>query len=95
MTEYMAAKKSEKAQAATEKQKKQKEIFKDNLNKIKQRSKRNDEIIKEINDRNKDNLDKRKEIMNLRKLDQEENYTRSKNFHEFYKLKLVEKIIEK
>jgi len=52
-------------------------------------------VIKEINDRNKDNLDKRKEIMSLRKLDQEENYTRSKNFHELYKLKLVEKIIEK
>ena len=33
--------------------------------------------------------------MHLRKLDQEENYTRSKNFHDLYKSKLVEKILEK
>jgi hypothetical protein len=33
--------------------------------------------------------------MHLRKQDQEENFTRSKNFHELYKLKLVEKILEK
>lgn len=52
-------------------------------------------MIREINDRNRENLDKRKEIMHLRKLDQEENFTRSKNFHELYKSKLVEKIMEK
>ena len=73
----------------------QKDAFRDNVNKIKQRSKRNDEIIREISERNKDILEKRKEIMHLRKLDQEENFTRSKNFHELYKLKLVEKILEK
>lgn len=33
--------------------------------------------------------------MSLRKLDQEENFTRSKNFHELYKSKLVEKLMEK
>ena len=33
--------------------------------------------------------------MHLRKLDQEENFTRSKNFHDLYKSKLVEKILEK
>jgi hypothetical protein len=65
------------------------------LRKIKQRSQRNDEIIKEIQDRNQENLEKRKEIMSLRKLDQEENFTRSKNFHELYKSKLVEKLMEK
>ncbi len=69
--------------------------YKDNVNKIKQRSKRNDEIIREISERKQENLEKRKEIMHLRKLDQEENFTRSKNFHELYKLKLVEKILEK
>lgn len=81
--------------AAAEALKKQRNMYQDNVNRIRDRSNRNDQIIKEIHDRNRENLDKRKEIMHLRKMDQEENFTRSKNFHELYKLKLVEKILEK
>ena len=40
-------------------------------------------------------LEQRKEISMLRKLDHEENYSRSKNFHNLYKQKLAEKILEK
>ena len=39
--------------------------------------------------------EQRKEIAMLRKLDQEENYMRSKNFHNLYKQKLAERILEK
>ena len=67
--DYLTEKEAVKVSAAAEKLKRQKEVYRDNLNKIKERSRRNDEIIKEIHDRNKDNLEKRKEIMHLRKLD--------------------------
>ena len=39
--------------------------------------------------------EQRKEITMLRKLDQEENFQRSKNFHNLYKQKLAERILEK
>ena len=40
-------------------------------------------------------LEQRKEITMLRKLDQQENYMRSKNFDKLYKQKLAERILEK
>ena len=40
-------------------------------------------------------LEQRKEISMLRRLDHQENYSRSKNFHNLYKQKLAEKILEK
>ena len=39
--------------------------------------------------------EQRKEITMLRKLDQQENFMRSKNFHNLYKQKLAERILEK
>ena len=39
--------------------------------------------------------EQRKEITMLRKFDQEENFMRSKNFHNLYKQKLAERILEK
>ena len=39
--------------------------------------------------------EQRKEIAMLRKLDQQENFMRSKNFHNLYKQKLAERILEK
>ena len=39
--------------------------------------------------------EQRKEITMLRKLDQQENYMRSKNFDKLYKQKLAERILEK
>lgn len=40
-------------------------------------------------------LEQRKEITMLRKLDQQENFMRSKNFDKLYKQKLAERILEK
>jgi len=50
------------------------EKFKDNANKILEIEKEKEQQIKFIKDQFQDELEKRKEIMSLRKLDQEENY---------------------
>ena len=69
--------------------------FKDNQTKILEIEKEKEQQIKFIKDQFQDELEKRKEIMSLRKLDQEENYQRGKNFHSLYKNKLIEQIMEK
>lgn len=55
---------------------------------------RNDMVDASLALKNEEN-EQRKEITMLRKLDQEENFMRSKNFHNLYKQKLAERILEK
>ena len=43
----------------------------------------------------KEDIDQKKEISLLKKKDQMENYERGKNFHQLYKQKLVERLLEK
>jgi hypothetical protein len=50
------------------------EKFKDNANKIIEIEKEKEQQIKFVKDQFQEELEKRKEIMSLRKLDQEENY---------------------
>lgn len=71
------------------------EKFKDNAAKIIEIEKEKEQQIKFVKDQFQEELEKRKEIMSLRKLDQEENYQRGKNFHSLYKNKLIEQIMEK
>ena len=52
-------------------------------------------LISEIKEAIKEDIDLKKEISNLKKKDQLENLERGKNFHELYKQKLVERIMEK
>lgn len=52
-------------------------------------------LIKEFKDAYKEEVDQKKEISLLKKKDQIENYERGKNFHNLYKQKLVERLLEK
>lgn len=55
---------------------------------------RNNSVAASLALKNEEN-EQRKEITMLRKLDQQENFMRSKNFHNLYKQKLAERILEK
>ena len=52
-------------------------------------------LIDEIKSALREDTDQKKEISILKKKDQIENYERGKNFHQLYKQKLVERILEK
>ena len=52
-------------------------------------------LITEIKEALKEDIDQKKEISLLKKKDQMENYERGKNFHNLYKQKLVERLLEK
>jgi len=52
-------------------------------------------LIKEVKDAMKEEVDQKKEISLLKKKDQIENFERGKNFHNLYKQKLVERLLEK
>jgi hypothetical protein len=54
-----------------------------------------EQLVADVKDALKEDMDKKKELSYLRKMDQEENYHRSMNFHSMYKQKLVEIISEK
>lgn len=52
-------------------------------------------LIKEVKEAFKEEVDQKKEISLLKKKDQIENFERGKNFHNLYKQKLVERLLEK
>ena len=52
-------------------------------------------LIAEIKEALREDIDQKKEISLLKKKDQMENYERGKNFHQLYKQKLVERLLEK
>jgi len=52
-------------------------------------------LIKEVKDAMKEEVDQKKENSLLKKKDQIENFERGKNFHNLYKQKLVERLLEK
>lgn len=64
----------EKMYGAKKKRKDLNEKFKDNANKIIEIEKEKEQQSKFIRDQFQEELEKRKEIMSLRKMDQEENY---------------------
>jgi len=49
----------------------------------------------EVKEALREELEQRKEIAYLRRLDQQENLIRGKNFHNMYKEKLAERIMKK
>ena len=53
------------------------------------------QLIHEIKEALQEDIDQKKEISLLKKKDQIENYERGKNFHQLYKQKLVERLLEK
>ena len=68
---------------------------KDKYNYLNEKNEQRAKLIFEIKEAIKEDIDLKKEISNLKKKDQLENLERGKNFHELYKQKLVERIIEK
>ena len=52
-------------------------------------------LIIQVKEAFKEEVDQKKEISLLKKKDQIENYERGKNFHNLYKQKLVERLLEK
>lgn len=52
-------------------------------------------LMKEVREAYREEVDQKKEISLLKKKDQIENYERGKNFHNLYKQKLVERLLEK
>lgn len=54
-----------------------------------------DQLIQDVKAALQEDQEKKKELSLLRKMDQEENFQRTKNFHSMYKQKLLEKISEK
>lgn len=76
----------------------QKELKKDESSKYSYYSAKNqrrDQLITDIKEALKEDNEQKKEIMELRRKDQRENYQRGLNFHTLYKQKLIEKIVEK
>ena len=60
-----------------------------------QKNNRREQLVVNVKEALREDIDQKKEIAILRKKDQEENYMRGQNFHNLYKQKLMEKIIEK
>lgn len=54
-----------------------------------------DQLVTDVKEAIREDVDKKRELSLLRKMDQEENYMRSMNFHNMYKQKLLEKLSEK
>lgn len=68
---------------------------KDRFSHLVENQARMDDLIKGLKDALKEEVDQKKEISLLKKKDQIENYERGKNFHNLYKQKLVERLLEK
>ncbi|CDW87107.1 UNKNOWN [Stylonychia lemnae] len=77
---------------------KQKDIqrrTREQFNYYQQKNNLRDQLITDVKEALKEDVEKKKELSLLRKMDQEENFMRSQNFHNMYKQKLQEKLSEK
>ena len=72
-----------------------KQELREKTNYLKNKDKQKGKLITEIKEALKEDIDQKKEISLLKKKDQMENFERGKNFHQLYKQKLVERILEK
>jgi len=55
------------------------------INYLKRRIEQRNQLVDEVKEAWKEDAETRKEISQLRKIDQEENYQRGKNFYDMYK----------
>ncbi|CDW78402.1 UNKNOWN [Stylonychia lemnae] len=77
---------------------KQQEIMRKEIDKIRyleNRVKQRNDLIDEFYEAFKEDMDQKKELSFLRKIDQMENLQRTKNFYNMYRTKLIEKIQDK
>lgn len=89
------AKRDEKRVAAEMALQSHKSDLKEKTSYLKNKDKQKGKLITEIKEALKEDIDQKKEISLLKKKDQMENFERGKNFHQLYKQKLVERILEK
>ena len=89
------AKRDEKRAAAEVNVNHKRQELKEKFKYLKDKDKQKGKLITEIKEAMKEDTDQKKEISLLKKKDQMENYERGKNFHQLYKQKLVERILEK
>ena len=68
---------------------------KDKYNYLQDKDQQRSQLIQEIKEALQEDVEQKKEISLLKKKDQLENLERGKNFHQLYKQKLVERILEK
>lgn len=94
LEEYKAKRDEKRAAAELNIQHKKQEL-REKTNYLKSKDKQKGKLITEIKEALKEDIDQKKEISLLKKKDQMENFERGKNFHQLYKQKLVERILEK
>ena len=69
--------------------------FKEKYSYLQEKDETRSKLVNEIKEAFHEDIEQRKEISFLKKKDQMENFERGKNFHQLYKQKLVERILEK
>ena len=62
---------------------------------LKEKSQEKSQLVNEVKEALREDHEQRREIAMLRKMDQEENFNRGKNFHKMYLQKVAESILEK
>ena len=68
---------------------------KEKITYLREKDHQRNKIVSEIKEALWEDIEQKKEISLLKKKDQMENWERGKNFHQLYKQKLVERILEK
>ena len=93
--EFIKIKNQKKIESLSVTKRDQQRVQKEIYSYYEQKQNMREQLVQDVKEALKEDQEKKKELSFLRKMDQEENYLRSKNFHEMYKQKLVEKISEK
>jgi len=65
------------------------------INYLREKNQEKSQLVDEVKEALREDQEQRKEIAMLRKMDQEENHNRAKNFHKMYLQKVAESILEK
>lgn len=91
----MQAKREERAEKAMTRVKDMRLEAKEKYSYLTEKNIQRGKLVTEVKLALKEDVDQKKEISLLKKKDQIENYERGKNFHQLYKQKLVERILEK
>jgi hypothetical protein len=94
-SEQLMQKRAEKHAMAQDRLKNLKLDHKERFNHLMERQEQMGNLMKEVREAYREEVDQKKEISLLKKKDQIENYERGKNFHNLYKQKLVERLLEK
>ena len=93
--EDLQAKREEKAEKAQTRVKDIRAEAREKYSYLSEKNVQRGKLVTEVKLALQEDVDQKKEISLLKKKDQIENYERGRNFHQLYKQKLVERILEK